>query len=342
MIGQVFGEETCTYQDVSGVYTCVLKDLNLEGELIIAAAGHVDGKTDADVKALKVETSKLKLFPRTIFTKFANLESLDLPEVQMDTFGDKIASCAKLTTVNLLKNKFTSVPDGFFSNCGEITVLSLAENLIVEVPENALVGLTKLTKVHLNGNQIATLNMNIFKNNRVLVEILLSSNKFTKLDANVFKSLDKLETLDLSNNQIDEVPSFEGCTSLKEIHLRLNKIPQLKASVFKSQTKMTKLVLANNTITEIKAESFEGCDLLESLDLKTNKIKHIEKEFFDKVPKLKTLELDQNECVSKTFTSIKIEDIKKESELNDCYNSAASLKISAVLVLLYAFINFLK
>ncbi|KAG5886603.1 hypothetical protein JTB14_001027 [Gonioctena quinquepunctata] len=218
--------------------------------------------SEEDLQALNIPSDvsyDRKIFPDRYTMrngKILNLAMKTISEIPEECFHE--AKEAKVTTVDLCKNKFTTVPSGLTIISDYITELNLSANLLSELPD-FLADLAKLNFLDLSKNQLKSL-PDTFSTMVSLRELILNNNKLAGIPDCIFgmigvenllmkensieeipidglRNLKRLSTLDLSNNNIQQVPPELGnMTQLRCLELKGNPFRQPRYAILEQGT----------------------------------------------------------------------------------------------------------
>lgn len=148
------------------------------------------GDNPLSVQTLSLSHKELSSLPPAL-SKLTSLTSLDLSENSLDTLPEYI-STLPLTTVNLAKNMFSSVPSALIQ-CPCLTHVSLEMNFISSVPDTFCT-LPNLIQVKLSYNHITELPII-----PSVEELYLTSNLLTHIPSTITR-MKRLTLLALEHN----------------------------------------------------------------------------------------------------------------------------------------------
>ncbi|XP_060528637.1 leucine-rich repeat-containing protein 40-like [Cylas formicarius] len=171
-----------------------------------------------------------------------NLTMKNLSDVPDEVFLE--AKEARVTIVDLCKNKFNKIPCGLQKITPYLSELNLSNNQIKEVPEY-FSSLTTLKFLDLSNNQLSSLPSNLSELVS-LRELVLFNNRFTKIPECVYP-MAGLEILMFNDNSLDEI-NIDGLTKL---------------------TRLAVLNLSNNNINYVPPQ-LGNMKQIKSLELKGN------------------------------------------------------------------------
>ena len=153
-----------------------------------------------------------------------------------------------MTTLNLARNSFTTLPAGVFSGLTALEILVLAAGQLTELPAGVFSGLTNLTGLNLSSNALSSLPAGVFSGLTALEGLSLNNNVLESLPGTVFSDLTALTSLRLNNNVLESLPAglFSGLTALLDLYLDDNALNALPAGLFSGLTALLDLTLGGN------------------------------------------------------------------------------------------------
>ncbi|XP_032722353.1 extracellular matrix protein 2 isoform X2 [Lontra canadensis] len=207
----------------------------------------------------------------------------------------------EITSLELVGNAITSVPDGAFNGLPNLERLDLSKNNITSagIGAKAFKLLKKLMRLNMDGNNLAEIpselpsaleELKINENNlqaindeslsdlNQLVTLELEGNNLSETNVNplAFKSLKSLSYLRLGRNKFRIIP--QGLpASIEELYLENNQIEEITEICFNHTRKINVIVLRCNKIEEsrIAPLAWINQENLESIDLSYNKLYHV-------------------------------------------------------------------
>lgn len=137
---------------VGPVYYCSngqLKEANSMTTLESVGGVHSDGKSNADVRAMDVQSDRLvEHFPQGVENFFPNLLMIEWFNGNLVSItAEDLRPFPALRVLHLYVNKIVSLDSNLFQHTPELVFINFASNSITTVGENLLTGLTHLTSV---------------------------------------------------------------------------------------------------------------------------------------------------------------------------------------------------
>lgn len=284
-------------QEFSG-YSCELTiETTLESDTITVIKGnHNYLKDDSDIKIMKKSVGlELSNFMFGFCKKFANLETLDMREAEIDTIEPKsLEKCSNLKQLSFEKNSIREFPSNTLFQCPSLTHFSLARNLLTSLNELSFVNQRRIEYLDLSYNKIKSLPSKLFESFSKLKILLLAKNNLKTLDENIFLNLYYLQQLNLNSNKISELPK----------------------NLFKPLQSLVNLRINENQLEIIHSDSFGIHNELNFIDLSSNKIKSIDEQLIQKT-EISSFDIRENECCSQYLTH-KSEMLKN---LQNCFDN---------------------
>ncbi|XP_059831981.1 leucine-rich repeat-containing G-protein coupled receptor 4 isoform X2 [Hypanus sabinus] len=183
------------------------------------------------------------------------------------------ANLSSLVVLHLHNNKIDTIDIHCFDGLDNLETLDLNYNNLMEFPE-AIKSLPHLKELGFHSNNIAVIPDKAFSGNPLLRTIHLYDNPILSVGISAFQNLSELQSLDLSYNQIEELPSFHGCSALEEISLKHNEIKEIRTDTFQGLYSLHYLDLSKNQISTIHKNALTTLTELTSLDLSSNQLNY--------------------------------------------------------------------
>lgn len=233
------------------------------------------------------------------FKLYGKLRTLDLSDVELDTFGmDALRNANTLKTLIASNNRLTEVSPKFFANTVQIEELHLSKNAIQRIDSSALTSAKSLKILKLSYNQLTSVEQNCFSV-PTLLTLDMSHNKLTTVHAHTFDGAINLKTLDLSYNPIGSLNTeiFSRLTNLEVVALKRTEITTIQPGTFSHQQNLISLDLSENKLVNLDFNQAIPSVLpnIESIDLSQNQLTDLIGCRNTTVPKLKVLNIRSND-----------------------------------------------
>ncbi|XP_020833630.1 leucine-rich repeat-containing G-protein coupled receptor 4 isoform X1 [Phascolarctos cinereus] len=220
---------------------------------------------------LHLHNNKIKTLGQHCFDGLDNLETLDLNYNNLGEFPQAVKALPSLKELGFRSNSISVIPNGAFGGNPLLKTIHLNDNPLSFVGNAAFHNLSELHSLVIRGagmvqgfpNLTGTIN---------LESLTLTGTKISSLPGNLCQDRKKLKTLDLSYNNIQELPSFNGCSALEEISLQHNQIHEIKESTFQGLTSLRILDLSRNLIQEVHSGAFIKLGSITNLDISFNEL----------------------------------------------------------------------
>nr|XP_054766922.1 mucin-2-like [Lytechinus pictus] len=163
-----------------------------------------------------------------------------------------IAILPNLRRLNLISNRFRSLPNNFLSG-SNITHLDMSTNSMSDISTDAFKDLSSLVDLSLADNVISVISGDIFQHLSSLEVLNMESNRIRFVNSSTFDALGGLRVLNLANNVIDFLPSdtFQNLTNLTELNLASNSLSFLPRRLFGELLDLLVLNLGGNSLTTL-------------------------------------------------------------------------------------------
>jgi len=160
----------------------------------------------------------LSNYPLAFFPNFQGtrmLEQLYLDNCRLESVdGEFCKHVPRLTTLHLKHNRLNTLPS--MSKCVGLMTMNLLKNRITTLDKDTFNGLNKLLSLTLTDNYLKVIPNTLFALTPNLAFLHLSHNMIKEIGPKAFSNISKLELLDISHNLLTHLPSG-GLQSLNEI-----------------------------------------------------------------------------------------------------------------------------
>uniref|UniRef100_A0A182MAU0 TIR domain-containing protein n=1 Tax=Anopheles culicifacies TaxID=139723 RepID=A0A182MAU0_9DIPT len=278
--------------------------------------------TKLEVLSMK-NSSLLPLNNSRLFEGITQLRWIDLREGDggPNVAGSLLRPLINLTTLELMENNLTKLPDGLLSRLPMLESVNLYKNKLQQLDK--FVELPMLNLVELYDNQLTVLQEDVFSELPALSELELGFNNLSSLPGGLLKNnfnltsfsakqqrsaklvlgdglfagLRKLERVILYDSQIAELPEglFAGTTALQTLDLSNNMLRTLPATLLHDLSNLRELYLSNNELRNLPDTLLQGTDQLRILDLSHNQLTTLNQYFLQSKSNLEELYLEYNQ-----------------------------------------------
>ncbi|XP_062917834.1 leucine-rich repeat-containing G-protein coupled receptor 4 [Mobula hypostoma] len=226
------------------------------------------------LQALTLALNKITHIPNFAFANLSSLVVLHLHNNKIDTIDIHcFDGLDNLETLDLNYNNLMEFPEAIKS-LPHLKELGFHSNNIAVIPDKAFSGNPLLRTIHLYDNPILSVGISAFQNLSELQSLTLTGTRISKIPPDLCQQLKMLRFLDLSYNQIEELPSFHGCSALEEISLKHNEIKEIRTDTFQGLDSLHYLDLSKNQISTIHKNALTSLTELTSLDLSSNQLNY--------------------------------------------------------------------
>ncbi|XP_066527344.1 leucine-rich repeat-containing G-protein coupled receptor 6 [Hoplias malabaricus] len=224
----------------------------------------------SNLVVLHLHNNQIRTLGQNSFEGLRSLETLELNFNILEEFPVAIRTLAKLQELGFHNNQIRAIPERAFTGNPLLQTIHFYENPIQFVGRSAFQFLPKLHTLSLNGaSEIRE--FPDLKGTTSLQVLTLTRAGLSTLPPNLCQQLPNLRVLELSHNAIEELPSFNHCTSLQEIGLQHNLIKHIDLKTFQIHT-LRSLDLSCNRIQTIHPDAFRPLQSLSKLDLSDNQL----------------------------------------------------------------------
>ncbi|XP_066473364.1 leucine-rich repeats and immunoglobulin-like domains protein 1 [Tiliqua scincoides] len=274
-----------------------IKDLYLGSNRISTLETKAFDSLSRSLLTLRLSKNRITHLPVKAF-KLARLTQLELNRNRIRLIeGLTFQGLDSLEVLKLQRNNISKLTDGAFWGLANMQILHLEHNMLTEVNSGSLYGLGSLQQFHLSHNFISRISPAGWSFCQKLNELSLSYNNLTRLDEGSLADLGGLQILHLSHNGISHIAegAFKGLKSLRLLDLDHNEISgtiEDTSGAFTGLENLSKLTLFGNKIKSVAKEAFSGLEALEHLNLGNNAIRSVQVDAFAKLKNLKELHVN--------------------------------------------------
>ncbi|KAL7026929.1 hypothetical protein ACKWTF_005238 [Chironomus riparius] len=225
--------------DVSSIFTCVIKDQEIDDtEIKIKPTPY-----DYHIHGIKIENNKdVKFVPENIGELFPNIQKISIQNTSV-----------------------SKIPNEALKNLDNLKVLDLSNNDIKELDPEILNNIPMLEEIDLSGNKIQELPDELFKNVPELKAVDLTNNEITKLDPEIFESTPHLKKLVIDGNDL--------LNDLNEDSFVYNPMLEISKEVIPQKT-TAKSMLEKEVTEELLEEFITVTPIISTTQIVTEKSTH--------------------------------------------------------------------
>ncbi|XP_078271607.1 leucine-rich repeat-containing G-protein coupled receptor 4 isoform X1 [Rhinoraja longicauda] len=239
------------------------------------------------LQALTLALNKITHIPNFAFVNLSSLVVLHLHNNKIDTIDIHcFDGLDNLETLDLNYNNLMEFPEAIKS-LPHLKELGFHSNNIAVIPDKAFSGNPLLRTIHLYDNPILSVGISAFQNLSELQSLTLTGTRISRIPPDLCQQLKMLRFLDLAYNQIEELPSFHGCSALEEISLKHNEIKEIRADTFQGLVSLHFLDLSKNQISTIHKNALTSLIELTNLDLSSNQLNYFPTVGLERLSQLK-------------------------------------------------------
>jgi insulin-like growth factor-binding protein complex acid labile subunit len=248
----------------------------------------------------------IEVIPERIFQNCAQLVLLDLNLNRIRAIADDaFVGLSSLRTLWLQTNSIPRISRNLLRNIPSIRSLLLSQNEIEEIPVDAFVDLAQLNGLVLNRNRIATWSGEILSRNPTVNHLDLGENRIRNIPANIFSNIPNLVTLSIGG-LLEEVPAFEGISSLQNLAITNSPITRVSAFSLRHLPNLNSLNFRDCRIESVdfSMTSPRILENLRQLELQNNSISNLNESSFEMLTSLVYLGLARNQIENLTLTTL--------------------------------------
>jgi hypothetical protein len=191
-------------------YTCTLDEIDYDFStpfyFIRVVGNHDTGRSNNDVRNLRIRDSEINRIPANIFSVFPNIEGLEITNCGAINFiPPDFFFADRLREVRIANNRMGRLFVSPFISATAIEHLVLENNEIADLGPNPFVGLSRLHTLSLANNQIQNITARLMRPLGALRNFDASNNAIEEVDGRLFVNSPQVEIVNLSGNSIRAV-----------------------------------------------------------------------------------------------------------------------------------------
>jgi Leucine-rich repeat (LRR) protein len=317
----------------------------------------------ARMSTLRIADNRISTVHEDAFMGLGNLGTLTLTNNSITSFTRQhLRHTTRIQTISLGRNEIEEITADTFADLTNLRTLNLNNNRLSSWSREILSQHPLIESLNLANNQFQTLAVDVFSNLPNLASLTIggltefpilegvqrltrfsvSGSPTTRIPSAWFANMNNLNTLVLMGNRLESVdfsmtePKILG--NLRHLDLFSNQISNLSASSFEMLTGLRILTLTFNELLHLPFEPLKPVLPLEILDIGFNRITRIDREILEKSPGMR-VSASSNRCFSGNFI---VNDELDWTQLDSCFNSGVSMKVSSLVLVLVGFVAFSK
>ncbi|XP_053679858.1 toll-like receptor Tollo [Anopheles nili] len=221
---------------------------------------------------LYVESNAIESLHGRALENLTNLNDLNLNDNRLEEIPAGLGKLRFLKSLDLGKNRISSVSNASFEGLEQLLGLRLVENRITNISRDAFVTLSSLHVLNLASNRIRHIDQSAFSSNPTIRAIRLDANELEDISG-VFTSLPALVFLNVSDNAIRLFDYSHFPVSLEWLDMHQNNVTELGNYFDLSNLQIKMLDVSFNRLTAVDARSIP--DSIETLFLNNNALEEV-------------------------------------------------------------------
>uniref|UniRef100_A0A182ML25 TIR domain-containing protein n=1 Tax=Anopheles culicifacies TaxID=139723 RepID=A0A182ML25_9DIPT len=221
---------------------------------------------------LYIESNMIESMHGRALENLTNLNDLNLNDNRLTEIPEGLGKLRFLKSLDLGKNRISSVSNASFEGLEQLLGLRLVENRITNISRDAFVTLSSLHVLNLASNQIRHIDQSAFSSNPTIRAIRLDNNDLEDISG-VFTSLPALVFLNVSDNQIRLFDYSHFPVSLEWLDMHQNNITELGNYYDLNNLQIKMLDVSFNRLTSVDAKCIP--DSIETLFLNNNALEEV-------------------------------------------------------------------
>jgi Leucine-rich repeat (LRR) protein len=194
----------CSFQNLDNVYTCVVQNLVIDNENYSVGGVYgqnLAGKTNQNVKGLKIVNQKMTNFPSDVDKFFKTIEELWIQNSGMrGIYDNDFKALEQLKKITITQNSLQTIQPGSFDNNLALEYLDLSANKITAIPEDLFRKHVNLQSINLNRNNIASINEKFIRKFNKINTFSINTNRLKNVSPMLISRLKDANFVDFTNN----------------------------------------------------------------------------------------------------------------------------------------------
>lgn len=266
---------------------------------------------------LLLDSNKIDFIHSRAFENITNLKALILNANSLSEIPGGIGKLHFLQTLDLGKNRITTISNASFEGLDLLFGLRLVDNHIVNISRDSFSTLPSLQVLNLASNRIKHVEQSAFASNPTLKAIRLDANELSDISG-VFTNLQSLIWLNVSANNLLWFDFSHLPRSLEWLDMHDNQISELSNFYeVTNELKIKMLDVSFNLIKEVKESSMP--DSVETLFLNNNRITTVHPGTFYKKTNLQKVVLYGNDLRYLDIAALRLTPVADDKELPQFY-----------------------
>ncbi|KAL7015049.1 hypothetical protein ACKWTF_016261 [Chironomus riparius] len=218
--------------------------------------------------------NRINAIPDNTFRSNIHLTILNMAQNGIRVLGPNAFAGTRLTTIDLSFNEINMFSSATFAAVGQtLTSLLLIANSITSLPNGAFAGLRNLQNLHLSGNIFTNIPNNIFRELDNLMLLHVINCGLSQPNVDWFTDMRALKEIHMESNGIASLPDglFARSRRLTNVYLAGNNLTQITGAPFGTSLPALEILsVSDNAIHGVDSRFFDVAENLNSLYLSGN------------------------------------------------------------------------
>ncbi|CAG9781972.1 unnamed protein product [Diatraea saccharalis] len=267
------------------------------------------------ITRLKLNFDNLSELKESVFSKLDLVDYFSLADNSLaDMPRHVLRHLPHLKTLDLCRNKITSLTEDDFRDIQELEHLLVADNQISKIERDAVPKAMK--HIHLGINKLTSLN-GALRDLDDLEWIFINANNLKSIDNELPIKAKRITLIHAAHNELQNLPKdMKQMPSLESLYFYGNKIKSLDGALQKSK-KLLRIGVSFNKIESLAEDEFIEAEKLADLDIAYNQLKSLNGSLRN-LKSLRYLNLTHN-CLTE-FSLQEIKGLKRLSVIDLSHN----------------------